>query len=68
VTENRCLRLAQVIERIGIKETALRQMMARGEFPAPFKIGARAIAWLEADVDAWISERARIRVQFQFRP
>jgi prophage regulatory protein len=60
--------LAQVIERIGIKETALRQMMARGDFPAPFKIGVRAVAWLESDVTEWIEARAARRVQFQFKP
>jgi prophage regulatory protein len=65
VINNRCLRLAQVIERIGIKETALRQMMARGEFPPPFKIGIRAVAWLQSDVDRWIEERAARRVQFK---
>jgi prophage regulatory protein len=51
--------------RVGMRETALRQMMARGQFPAPFKIGARAVAWLEADVDAWIAERAARRIIFK---
>ena len=26
-------------------------------FPKPIKIGGRAVAWLESEVDAWIAQR-----------
>lgn len=26
-------------------------------FPKPIKIGKRAVAWLESEVDAWIADR-----------
>jgi prophage regulatory protein len=62
---NRCLRLNEVCALVGLKESALRQMMARGDFPSPFKLSARAVAWLEADIDAWITLRSQRRVMFK---
>jgi prophage regulatory protein len=60
-----CLRLPEVCRRVGLGETALRQMMMRGEFPPPFKLGVRAVGWLASDVDNWIAHRAARRVMFK---
>jgi len=30
-----------------------------GDFPAPIKIGKRAVGWLEAEVHAWLESRQR---------
>jgi prophage regulatory protein len=32
-------------------------MIDRSEFPQQVKLSARAIAWREADIDAWIEAR-----------
>jgi prophage regulatory protein len=60
-----CLRLPEVRRRTGLGETAIRTLMREGQFPAPFKLGQRAIAWLESDVDAWIEARAAKRMMFR---
>jgi prophage regulatory protein len=65
VPRNQALRLDAVCDRTGLKETAIREMVKLGQFPAPFKLGARAIAWLECDIDAWIAHRAARRVMFK---
>jgi prophage regulatory protein len=57
-TPLRALRMPEVLNRVGYKETALRKKIAEKQFPAPFKLGARAIAWLESDVNMWIADRA----------
>lgn len=57
----KCLRMPEVISRVGYRELALRLMVIKGEFPKPFKLGGRAIAWLEHDVDEWIRARAATR-------
>ena len=46
-------------EKKGLRFSAkhLRHMVRTKQFPAPFKIGERAIAWDEADVDAWLESR-----------
>ncbi|MCK0511944.1 helix-turn-helix transcriptional regulator [Aromatoleum buckelii] len=41
---------------------AIRSGVARGEFPAPLKIGARAIAWPRSELQAWIASRPRAEI------
>jgi prophage regulatory protein len=36
----------------------LRQQIAAGLFPRPIRIGPKAVAWIQSEVDAWL--RARI--------
>ena len=55
----RFLRLKKVTEKVGLGRTALREKIKRGEFPAPYPLGARAVAWLESDVDEWIESRVK---------
>jgi predicted DNA-binding transcriptional regulator AlpA len=31
--------------------------MDEGKFPKPYSLGARSVAWLEADVTTWIESR-----------
>lgn len=31
--------------------------MAEGTFPKPIKIGSRAVAWVESEIDAWIESK-----------
>jgi hypothetical protein len=37
----------------------LRVLWKRGEFPAPFQLSPRRIAWLEEEIDAWIVAKAK---------
>jgi len=55
----RILRHANVREKLGLSESKLFDMVARGVFPRPFSIvpGGRAVGWLESDVDFWILEQ-----------
>ena len=54
----RILRIPQVLDRIGVGRSTLYEWQARGEFPAAIPLGARAVGFLESDVDAWIEGRA----------
>ena len=53
------LRLPSVEAVTGLKKTTIYTHMANkaDPFPAPVRIGARAVAWREADVLAWIATR-----------
>lgn len=53
------LRLPKVIERTGLSRSSIYSMIGEGLFPAPVKIGRRAVAWREADLDRWAAERMR---------
>ena len=52
------LRLPQVVARVGLKSTRIYQLIGDGDFPAPAKLGERAVGWLEHEVEAWIRDRA----------
>jgi prophage regulatory protein len=52
------LRRPVVSKRTGLSRSTLYRMVQSGEFPAPRQIGARAVAWVESEVSAWIESRA----------
>ena len=53
------LRLPEVSKQTGLKRAAIYSRIADGTFPSPVKIGARAVAWPESAVQAWIGDRIR---------
>jgi prophage regulatory protein len=58
------LRMRQVKARTGLSRSTIYLKIKTGEFPAQVSLGPRAMGWLEAEVDRWISsciERSRSR-------
>jgi prophage regulatory protein len=53
----RLLRLPDVLQRIGIGRSAVYELVRRGAFPQPVKLGT-CTTWIEHEVDGWV--RARI--------
>lgn len=53
----RLLRLPAVEDRTGLRKSSVYAAMAAGTFPACVRLGARAVAWREADIQHWIAER-----------
>jgi predicted DNA-binding transcriptional regulator AlpA len=54
------IRLPAVLAKTGLTRTRCYVLIAKNEFPQPVKIGGpngRAIAFSEAEIDAWISDR-----------
>jgi prophage regulatory protein len=51
------LRLAQVIERTGLKKTKIYELQSEGQFPMRIKITAHAVGWIEHEVQAWLTRR-----------
>ena len=56
------LRLPEVIARTGLKRSSIYIRIDQGEF-RPLKLGARAIGFLESEIDAWIAIKARARTR-----
>ncbi len=46
------LRLPSVIQRVGLKRTAIYERVGLGLLPAPIKLGPRASVWPEHEIDA----------------
>lgn len=40
-----------------LSRTLLHLMSAQGQFPAPVRLGERRIAYVRAEVEAWVEER-----------
>jgi len=53
----RLLRRPEVLARLGIGQSTLYDMMARGVFPRPVILGSKLAAWPESAVTAWIDGR-----------
>ncbi len=54
---NSILRLPIVCSRVGYSRSSIYSRVADGSFPKPVRLGARAIGWLESDIDEWIASR-----------
>ena len=50
-------RLPAVLNATGLSRSTLYARVKIGEFPAPVKLGERAIAWRVESVRAWIAQR-----------
>ncbi len=51
------IRLSEVQRRTGYSKAWIYRLMSNGKFPASVKIGSRAIAFIESEVDEWIDKR-----------
>ena len=56
-TPVRFLRLPEVLDRTGLSRSTIYVRLDQGRFPRPVSLGARAVGWLESEVDEWIRER-----------
>src|SRR4051794_22019277 len=56
------MRLAQVIARTGLSRSSIYNFMgAQHGFPKTVLLGARAVGWVDHEVDAWLASRIRAR-------
>jgi prophage regulatory protein len=55
--KNRLIRRPEVLNLVGLSRATIYLMMAEGRFPKPVKVGLRAVAWREADIEAWLASR-----------
>ena len=53
------LRLPVVKQRTGLSRSEIYRREALGEFPRRVSIGARAVGWLEGEVEEWVKSRLR---------
>jgi len=61
------LRLPAVLERTGLKRSALLLLMQRSNFPAPLKLGTRINVWPSSEVDAWVDDQIATLPRKTFR-
>lgn len=57
----RIIRLNEVINRTGLGKTSLYKFIKAKTLPQPIALGERAVGWVEAEVDQWITARVNER-------
>jgi prophage regulatory protein len=58
---NQIHRLSTVKERTGLPRSTIYAYMKQGRFPAPIRLGQKAVGWLERDIQSWIEEQIQER-------
>lgn len=53
----RFIRREKVLSKVGLSTSEIYRRIAAGTFPKQIRLGAKAVAWLEADIDQWILEQ-----------
>ncbi|QJQ95431.1 MULTISPECIES: AlpA family transcriptional regulator [Halomonadaceae] len=51
------IRRAEVLQRCAISNSTLYRLIDTEEFPAPVQVSRRGVAWVEHEVDEWITNR-----------
>lgn len=51
------LRLPFVKARTGLSRSTIYLRIAAGSFPKPISLGSRAVGWLAAEIDGWVTSR-----------
>ncbi|CAI2023035.1 MULTISPECIES: helix-turn-helix transcriptional regulator [Serratia] len=51
------IRLPEVQRRTGYSKAWIYRLMSQAKFPTSVKIGTRAIAFVESEIDEWVNQR-----------
>jgi prophage regulatory protein len=57
------IKLYEVLDMTALSRSSLYALIAKGQFPAPVKIGPRASAWNHSEIADWIDARIAERDQ-----
>ncbi|WP_208644189.1 AlpA family transcriptional regulator [Vreelandella andesensis] len=55
------IRIKDVMERTGLARSTIYKYINLGQFPQPIKLGTRAVAWVESEIDTWINDSIKRR-------
>ena len=56
----RILRLPNVLDRTGLSRSTVYLRVTEGRFPRPVSLGARAVGWIETEVEEWIDRQIEV--------
>lgn len=51
------MRITEVERGTGLKRSTIYQLIQRGSFPKPVKLGPRVSVWVSSEIQAWIADR-----------
>ncbi len=53
------LRLPMVMRITGLARSTIYKLISQNQFPVPVKLSKRAVAWLQSEIESWVSSRVR---------
>lgn len=53
------LRLPMVMRITGLARSTIYKLISQNQFPVPIKLSKRAVAWLQSEIESWVSSRMR---------
>lgn len=62
-SDNRFLRLPDVIRLTGLSKSTIYKMVKEGQFPKSVPIYGQTVAWLSSEVSEWASARINARYE-----
>ena len=54
---NTILRLPAVKSHTGLSRSTIYLAVSKGNFPQPVRLGARAVGWLESEIESWVRQQ-----------
>ena len=60
LTQTLLLRMPTVMRLTGLARSTIYKMIAEQKFPTPVRIGTRAVAWRQADLERWSAARPAV--------
>ena len=54
---HRILRLPEVMDRTALSRSTIYLRVSQGVFPKPVNLGARAVGWIEAEIQEWLQRQ-----------
>lgn len=57
IRSRRLVRLPEVLHRTGLSRSTVYRRMELGQFPKPYPLSNRIVAWAETEIDQWIADR-----------
>lgn len=53
------LRMPMVMRITGLARSTIYKLISQDQFPVPIRLSKRAVAWLQSEIDGWVSSRVR---------
>jgi len=68
VMNMKLIRIKEVMSRTGLARSTVYKYISENNFPKPIKLGSRAVAWVESEIEGWINDVIHERDREQPEP
>ena len=57
------IRAKELVQKVGLSRMHIHRLEKAGCFPKRFQLGPNSVAWDEEEIDGWLEEKAKVRVE-----